>query len=221
MGDLTDYFENNEGRLIDKWPHYFEIYERHFQRFRNRRVNILEIGVFHGGSLQMWKHYFGETAKIYGVDKNPRCKELEEDRVKIFIGDQNDRQFLRSLITELPKIDILIDDGGHMMNQQITTLTELYPHISEDGVYLCEDLHTSYWKEYGGGYKNRFSFVEFSKDLIDGLNAWHSKDNESFRVSDFTRSTYSMHYYDSVLVIEKRKLDEPSSRITGTESFSE
>jgi len=96
---------------------------------------------------------------------------------------------------------------------------ELYPHISENGVYLCEDLHTSYWKEFGGGYKNRYSYIEFSKDLIDGLNAWHSRDEESFRVSDFTRTAYSMHYYDSVLVIEKRKMTEPVSKTTGNRSF--
>jgi hypothetical protein len=219
MNDLLNYFENNDGRLIDKWMHYFEIYDRHFQHFRGRDIHLLEIGVYHGGSLQMWKTYFGEQAKIYGVDIQSACKKFEEDNVRIFIGDQADRRFLRSLKEEIPRVDIVIDDGGHTMTQQINTLMELYPHISENGVYLCEDLHTSYWKEFGGGYKNRYSYIEFSKDLIDGLNAWHSRDEESFRVSDFTRTAYSMHYYDSVLVIEKRKMTEPVSKTTGNRSF--
>jgi hypothetical protein len=52
--DLLKYFENNPGNLIHKWMHYFEIYDRHFSRFRNKDVHIVEIGVFQGGSLQMW-----------------------------------------------------------------------------------------------------------------------------------------------------------------------
>ncbi len=70
---LEEYFRNNKGRLIHKWNHYFDIYERHFNRFRNKQIVILEIGVSQGGSLQMWKNYFGSSAKIYGIDINPRC----------------------------------------------------------------------------------------------------------------------------------------------------
>ena len=76
---------------------------------------------------------------------------------------------------KIPKIDILIDDGGHSMNQQIISFEELYSHIKEDGIYLCEDLHTSYWKTYGGGYKNKESFIEYSKNFIDYINAFHSE----------------------------------------------
>lgn len=147
---LLEYFENNTGRTIDKWIHYFDIYERYFHKYQNRPVNILEIGVYHGGSLQMWKHYFGLQAQIFGLDINPWCKSLEEDRIKIFIGDQSDRLFLKSLKEIMPKIDILIDDGGHNMIEQIVTFEELYSHIKDDGIYLAEDLHTSYWTEFGG-----------------------------------------------------------------------
>lgn len=213
--DLLNYFENNPGRLIHKWMHYFEIYERHLSRFRNQEIHVVEIGVNHGGSLQMWKKYFGDYAHIYGVDINKRCQELEEERVKIIIGNQQNRHFLKQIKNLCPRIDILIDDGGHIMLQQINTFEELFSHISENGVYICEDLHTSYWANYGGGYRNPNSFIEYSKNLIDQLNAWHSKDTESFQVTDFTRSAYSMHYYDSVLVIEKRKMEKPVVRKTG------
>ena len=59
MNDLRRYFDNNSGRVIHKWEHYFEIYDRHFNSFRNKEIVILEIGIFQGGSLQMWKNYFG------------------------------------------------------------------------------------------------------------------------------------------------------------------
>ncbi|NER06915.1 MAG: class I SAM-dependent methyltransferase [Okeania sp. SIO3C4] len=217
--DLLRYFENNPGRLISKWTHYFEIYERHLSRFRNQEVHVVEIGVNQGGSLQMWKKYFGDNAYIYGVDINSRCKQLEEERIKIIIGNQKNRNFLKQMKNLCPRIDILIDDGGHTMLQQINTFEELFPHISENGVYICEDLHTSYWTRYGGGYRNPNSFIEYSKTLVDKLNAWHSRDPESFQVTDFTRSAHSMHYYDSILVIEKRQMEKSIVRKTGKKSF--
>ena len=220
MNDLEKYFNNNKNRLIHKWMHFFEIYDNHFSRFRNTSVNILEIGVFQGGSLQMWKNYFGNKCKIYGIDINPECSVFSEDQIEIIIGSQDDRSFLKSLADKIPEIDILIDDGGHLMSQQINTFEILFPHISENGIYLCEDLHTSYWKGYGGGYKKSGTFIEYSKNLIDKLNAWHSEES-NLRITDFTKSAHSLHYYDSILVIEKRKITKPFSKKTGIETISE
>ena len=161
--DLEKYFRNNNKRLIHKWIHYFDVYDRHFSKYRNKEVIILEIGVFHGGSLQMWKDYFGDKAKIYGIDVNPRCKELEEENIKIFIGSQSDRKFLNEVKEAIPKVDILIDDGGHKMKQQIVTYEELFDHIKDDGVYLCEDVHTSYWFRWGGDIKGEIHLLNILK----------------------------------------------------------
>ena len=216
MNDLEKYFLENTDKLIHKWKHYFEIYDRHFSRYRGSDVHVVEFGVSHGGSLQMWKNYFGDQVTIYGIDINPDCKRLEEDKIEIFIGDQGDRQFLKSVANAIPKIDILIDDGGHTMRQQINTFEELFPHIDQEGVYLCEDLHTSYWEDWGGGYKKQDTFIEYSKNFIDYINAWHSLQPEKLRVSDFTKSVHSLHYYDSILVIEKRKIKKPYHLKTGS-----
>jgi|ERR1035437_2387986 hypothetical protein len=207
MNDLEEYFYQNKGRLISKWDHYFEVYDKHFQQYRNKEVTILEIGVFHGGSLQMWKSYFGDKAKIYGIDINPKCKDLEEDNIKIFIGSQSDKAFLRNVKAQIPKVDILIDDGGHTMKQQIVSFKELFDHIKEDGIYLCEDIHTSYWLRFGGGYRRRGTFIEFSKRFVDYLNAYHSN-QRSLKVNEFTKSVNSLHFYDSMLVIEKKKREK-------------
>lgn len=215
MNDLEKYFAQNKGRLIHKWMHYFEIYERHFSRFRGTDVHVVEFGVYQGGSLQMWKHYFGPKCRIFGVDINPECKRVEEDQIEVLTGDQEDRQFLKSLTKQTPRIDILIDDGGHTMKQQITTYEELFPHIDGNGVYLCEDLHTSYWPTWGGGLRRRGTFVEYSKGFIDDLHGWHSRQPKHFNVNEFTRSVHSLHFYDSVLVIEKRHIEEPARVQTG------
>ena len=102
------------------------------------------------------------------------------------------------------------------MKQQINTYEELFPFIDDNGVYLCEDLHTSYWPEYGGGYKSSDSFIEYSKNFIDYINAWHSVETNRLSVTDFTKSVHSLHYYDSVLVIEKRSIEKPYHLATGT-----
>jgi hypothetical protein len=216
---LREYFERNPGRLIDKWVHYLEVYHRHFQRLRGRPCTVLEIGVYHGGSLQMWRHYFGPEARIIGVDANPRCATLAEPGIEIHIGDQADRGFLRRLKASAGPFDIVIDDGGHTMMQQMVSLEELFDAVKPDGIYLVEDLHTSYWREYGGGYRHPFSFIELAKGLIDQLNAWHSRDGHSFLPTPFTQSVTSLHFYDSVLVIEKGPHPRPVQKRTGRPVF--
>src|SRR3989344_8147606 len=199
MNDLERYFQNNKKRLMHKYVHYFDIYERHFSRFRGKNPVVLEIGVAQGGSLQMWKEYFGEGTKVYGIDIDPRCKGLEEDDIEILIGSQSDRNFLRSVRMSIPPIDILIDDGGHSMVQQIAAYEMLFDHVQENGVYLCEDLHTSYWATHGGGYRRPGTFIEYSKNFIDFLHAGYSEE-KSLAAHGFTHIVRSLHYYDSVLV---------------------
>lgn len=216
---LHAYFQNNGGRLVDKWFHYLDVYHRHFARYRGRQFTMVEVGVYHGGSLQMWRQYFGPNARIIGVDVNPRCKELEEPGIEIVIGDQSNPQFLNELRQRVGKIDILLDDGGHTMQQQLVTFSTLFPYVDPNGIYLCEDCHTSYWREFGGGFRHTNSFIEVMKGLIDQLNAFCSKDPNSFAPSTFTRGVNSMHFYDSIVVIEKQMRDEPKRVICGTPSF--
>ncbi len=233
MNDLEQYFVSNQERLIWKWQHYFEIYDRHFSRFRGTDVHVAEIGVLEGGSLQMWKRYFGPKAKIYGIDINAKCSKYKEDQVEVIIGNAEDKGFLKKLRDEI-KIDILIDDGGHTMDQQITAFEGLFYHISSHGVYLCEDIFSSYQPRlYGGGYKKPGTFVEYSKNFIDYIHAWHvgqdylprktnKYDSEINRlpVNEFTRSVHSLHYYDSILVIEKRPIEKPFMVYSGKASLT-
>jgi hypothetical protein len=211
---LLKYFKKNDKNAINKWMHYFDIYDKHFKKYHNSPVTILEIGVFQGGSLNMWRDYFGDNAQIYAIDINNECKQFETRGTKIFIGSQEDREFLNDVKTQIPKVDILIDDGGHNMNQQIVSFEELYDHVKDDGIYLVEDLHTSYWHAYGGGYKKHNSFIEYSKNFIDILHAWHSEDPK-LTVTPITKSMYALHFYDSLLVIEKKGIKPPESKMIG------
>lgn len=215
---LTEYFRHNDRRLIHKWVHYFDIYHRHFARFRDTPCVVVEFGVAHGGSLQMWRSYFGKDALIFGIDVNPECKTLEEPGTRVFIGDQEDRAFLAKISAEIGPIDVLIEDGGHKVGQQIATFDVMYPTLSERGVFLIEDLHTNYWPEYGGAYRNPGTFIEHAKNHIDQLNAWHSRDPE-LEVNEFTRTTASMHFYDSIVVFERAPVVAPHHEKTGNRTL--
>jgi hypothetical protein len=194
-------FLTNDRRMIDKWKHYFPIYERHFRDYVYKTVTFIEIGCGAGGSLQMWKRYFGPHARIIGIDINPHCKQFEEDQIEIRIGAQQDTDFLKSIVEEFGPPDIVLDDGSHIMSHVCASFGFLYPQQPISGIYMVEDMHTAYWKVAEGGLREPNSFIELSKHLIDELNADHIR--EGLSPTEFTRSTLSMHFYDSVVVFER------------------
>lgn len=190
---LKAFFDSREtGRGIWKWTHYFDIYHRHFSKFVGDEVNVLEIGVYSGGSLEMWRHYFGSKCRVYGVDIEEACKCYEDEYTEIFIGNQEDRNFWKAFKERVPVIDILIDDGGHRPNQQIVTLEEMLPHIRPGGVYLCEDVH---------GEHNGFS--AFMQGFVNNLNASRGIPELGFSATELQAWIRSVHFYSYVIVIEK------------------
>lgn len=201
-GLLHRYFLNNGDRRLHKWLHYFDIYERHFERFRNRPIRMLEIGVHGGGSLHMWRNYFHEGSQIVGIDINPDCAEHADVNIDVHIGSQDDESFLTQVADQYGGFDIILDDGSHVNSHVIKTFDTLYGRVSSDGVYLVEDMHTSYWPKFGGGLRKKGTFIEFAKLKIDELNAQHVR--SGLEVSDVTRTTDSISFYDSVVVFERR-----------------
>ena len=205
--DFLDIIEGGLQHSIHKWAHYLPLYHRYFKRFRktatpNNKVRLLEIGVQNGGSLDMWCKYFGkENCELVGVDIDNSCKALEKDNIKIIIGDQENKEFLTNEILTLDKFDIIIDDGGHTMNQQIITYEVLFDHVKPGGIFLCEDVHTSYWQNYGGGLHSPSSFVEYTKKLIDKLNGYHYNGAD-----EFTKTCLGIYYHDSMVFFEKSPL---------------
>lgn len=215
---LAEYFYNNDGPGVVKWHHYFEIYHRHFGKFCGQSPVVVEIGIAMGGSLPMWHHYFGPGTRVVGIDIDPACRQFEKEGTTILIGDQADRGFLATVRDRVPHIDILIDDGGHTMTQQLATFEELYPHIQPDGIYLCEDMHTSLWPNFGGGYLKNGTFLEHAKGLVDRLLSWHSRD-PALSVNEFTLTTHGIHFYDSIVVMEKRRMERPRQFRTHGSAF--
>ena len=192
---IWEYFQSHrEGRGIWKWEHYFEIYHRHLARFVGRAVNVVEVGVFSGGSLEMWRAYLGDGCQVHGVDIDEACRAYADAHVSIAIGDQADRAFWRQFKRAVPEVDILIDDGGHEPEQQIVTLEEMLPHLRPGGVYLCEDVHNT---------GNRFT--DYATALVRELNRMGYVNELGIEdgTSPFQAAVHAIHFYPFVVVIEK------------------
>lgn len=194
-------FLDNTDQQIYKWTHYFPIYERHFSAWKNRSLMFLEIGVYRGGSLQMWQKYFGPYATVVGIDIDPRCKRFERPGTHIRIGDQGDSGFLQSIVDEFGCPDVVLDDGSHKMRHVNASFDFLYPLLPKNGLYMVEDMHTAYWKEYGGGVDDESTFLNRCKGFTDQLNAAHSRG--TVRETEITQNTLGISFYDSIVVLER------------------
>jgi len=207
-----DFLSHNH-RRTHKWNHYFPIYERHFDRFRNRHITLFEIGIGEGGSLQQWKRYLGPFARIVGIDIEPMCRQIEEDQIHVRIGSQADVEVLRRVVAEFGNPDIVIDDGSHEQSHVNASFGYLYPLVAKNGVYLVEDLHAAYWPDHGGGLRHEGSFIEHAKNYIDEMHAEYTS-GEQGRTELGDRTT-SIHFYDSVIVMEVGEYRAKSHQITG------
>jgi len=202
---------------------YCVIYEKYFSKARHEEINFLEIGLAECNSAFMWEEYF-PNAKLYFIDSIPRFVEAGNrklsDRSLCFLVDQANKNALMDFVEEVGvKFDFIIDDGGHMMNQQISSFEVLFSYVKSGGVYVIEDLHTSYWKYYGGsgskqdpkaGYGTTINFL---KNLIDDVNIIGAKASQSLRtcpdwlkrqLTFYQENIESIHFYNSVCFIFKR-----------------
>jgi hypothetical protein len=201
VGNLWQDFMGNNDEIVDKWRHYFPVYERHFEPWVDRAVTMLEIGVSKGGSLKMWQRYFGPYATIIGIDIDARCAKSESPGIHVRIGDQSDRAFLGSLIDEFGVPDVVLDDGSHQMQHVLATFEFLYPQMASDSVYLVEDLHSAYLEEYGGGTYSDTNFFTYSRQGIEQMNKhWSRQEVPANPIFDNTRS---IAFYDSMVCFEK------------------
>ena len=163
----------NSSKLLDpECSPYLTHYHNLLKGKRDKPLKILEIGVKDGDSLKIWKEYFHSDSKIYGIEINPEpLKDFKQDNTEIFYGSQTDIPFLNSITEKIGLVDLIIDDGGHTNNQLITTFNYLFEYgLKDNGLYVMEDLGTSYWYKWSGGLNNNGSIINFLKEKIDGIN---------------------------------------------------
>lgn len=130
----------------DKASHHHDFlrfYERRVAGYRAEAFTLIEIGVYRGASVKTWGEYF-PRAQIVGLDINPECKAHEGGNVQIRIGDASSSAFLFDVVREFGKPALVIDDGSHRWDHQIATLQMMFPLVAPGGVYILEDLDTSF-----------------------------------------------------------------------------
>ncbi len=169
---LLDAARSKDFGMVHKLTSYFPEYDFCLAKYKDRPIRILEIGISKGGSLAMWLKYFSDAEMVVGIDIDQACLKFEKANIKVYIGDQADVSFLERVSREAGPFDIIIDDGGHMMSHNIISFETLFPLLSDGGVYVIEDLHTSYWPAFQNYPQTTVSFL---KNRIDDLTFWASR----------------------------------------------
>lgn len=206
----------------DKWgTHWYsQHYETHFSAIRNKKLNILEIGIGGyedpergGGSLRMWRTFFPKS-RIFGIDIHDKSPH-NEGRIQTFKGSQVDNNFLEKVLEKIGKVDIIIDDGSHRNDHVIHTFKYLFPKLGDNGIYVIEDTQTSYWPWEGGSYDNLNSLetsMGFLKHLTDGIN-YSEYPNKDYQPSYFDQHIVAVHFYHNIVFIQKGLNNEKSNMI--------
>jgi hypothetical protein len=216
--------KSREKHFYTKWYNYY------FSPIRYDKMNILEIGVKEGASLASWGEFF-KNSIIYGVELKKYKDVIEKNilkKFKIFFGDQGDEKFLKKVCTSVPDgFNIIIDDGSHMADHQITSFKCLFENLNPGGVYVIEDIFLSYNKQFRS--KNKFTILDFIYKRIDDLNfkgkfKWcnfniikdHEKSQKQVRdrrtskdyfkvsIEKYEEIIESIHFYNGICFIFKR-----------------
>lgn len=218
--DLAEIHYRSHGKLSDKWDLYIEVYNQLLSKWRKEPIDVLEIGVQNGGSLETWAQYFSGARNLIGCDVNEKCAELQFDdpRINVIVGDATDPTTVAQigLITET--LDLVIDDGSHTSRDIVRAFTAYFHKLNPGGIYIAEDLHCCYWSEWGGGLCSPDSGMEFFKVLCDSLNSsyWHRMDISPFEYVNSIANLHdcsieyetlqtilSIEFYDSLCIITK------------------
>jgi hypothetical protein len=202
------YDNHRTGKGVWKWTQYFPAWERHFAKFiakswAGEEVHMAELGIFSGGSLEMWLAVFGPGLRLWGCDIATVTKQYETDdksgRTKIFNMDQTSPAAWTQFKKLVPKLDILIDDGLHLFTGQKAAFDGILDHIAPGGVFMTEDISDGKRPGQGNGnygeeYKEKYFDYSFAK----------TRDLHVER-SAVQGSIDSIHYYPYLFVVEKRE----------------
>lgn len=201
------------------WHNYTKVYAFYFSSIRDKPLKFLEIGIYKGASVALWESYF-PNAELHFVDISVDLVQYQPQRATYHVADQSNSNQLESLMNQIGDCDIILDDGGHTMEQQLVSFKTLFPHLNSGGLYIIEDLHTSYWTSYGGGGSDAHpkagngTMVQFLKDLVEDVNyvgarTWkanHDVDLSYYKneLTPYREQILGIHFYDSLCIVIKR-----------------
>jgi len=210
-------YKEHSGFVSHKWIHYFFVYDCIFRRFleKEKPIKMLEIGVQNGGSLEIWKKYLPQGSIIHGLDINEKCQLLKfSENIFFHLGSATDFDFMEKTFGDI-QFDVIIDDGSHVCKDVIQTFKYLFPKMKSGGCYIVEDMHTSYWKRFGGKIHGKESSIEYFKNLIDcGINRDYVQHDFFCKIKNKIHKQYDsdleilknishISFFDSICSIDK------------------
>lgn len=172
---LKELYDSHDGRTTDKWTQYLSAHDHVLSSYRDKKICLIEIGVQNGGSLEIWSKYFPHALKIVGIDVNPEVGKLtfEDERIEVHVGDASAPETIALVCNTIETVDIIIDDGSHRSGDIIRAFSGFFPELSHGGIYLIEDLHCVYRRDFEGGLHHPYSAMAFLKALVDTMNHEH------------------------------------------------
>ena len=212
--DIEKLFWHTDGPIVHKWHHYLPLYDRYFSPYRGKPVRMLEIGVSKGGSLDLWRQWFGPDLVLFGIDIDPDCAQFDGKSGQVRIGSQDDPNFLREVVSEMGGVDLVLDDGSHRSPHIRASFEVLFPLLSEGGLYMIEDMHADYWNEFYGGYARPTSFMTQVKHMLDDMHHWYH--NHGQQVVAAQDHLAAVHVHDSIVVLEKSRVAPPRHSMQGS-----
>ena len=208
------------GKVSDKWSSYLDYYDTVFFSRKNESINLLEIGVQNGGSLETWAEYFKNAKNIIGCDIDEKCKSLlfDDERIKLVVSDIKTEYAYKEINKYCDNFDIIIDDGSHFSKDILITFVNFFPILNPGGIYIVEDTHTLYWQSWGGERTNKYNAYIFFKKIIDMINYqfWSSESSVDSLFRDFFVQNHipsfilngwieSIEFRNSLITITKAK----------------
>lgn len=219
---LHQLYAEHTGKVSDKWSLYLSEYDRLFDSYRDKPVRMLEIGIQNGGSLEIWGQYFAKAEKLIGCDINPDCHNLtyNDSRIVALVGDANLDETEKLILSHSPTYDLIIDDGSHRSSDIIKSFVRYFPRLTDGGLFIAEDLHCSYWREFEGGLNYPYSSIAFFKKMADVVNRefWGESDSLKVLFSGFDRQ-YSVSF-DEELFSQIRSVEFINSMCVVRKSIS-
>ena len=202
MNDLLEL--GKQYKSTKDWSGFLEIYSNYFKDYKDKEINILEIGIDKGESLKIWRKYF-TRAKICGIDIIDIKFQIEG--VDLIKADQTDKKALKEICDKYRGFDIIIDDGGHYSKQIVISLDFLFDYLKDNGLYIIEDLQTSYFSRFGGSrfnLKKKTTSMNYLKSITDSINYEHN-DKPFYKTKKFDGQVKFIHFFQNVAIIKKGK----------------
>ena len=200
---MLDLLEISKKFITDSTKYDFLLlYKNYFETFRNKKINLLEIGIDKGNSLRLWREFFF-NANIIGIDIEK--KDFKIEGVDFLIGDQSNLNFLKKVTNKYNAFDIIIDDGSHFNEHIISSFNYFFPYLNKDGIYIVEDLQTSYIPRYGGSrfkLNKKNTSMNFFKRLSDSVN-YEQYDRPFIKKNFFDGKIKSVHFHQNIVFVYK------------------